>query len=147
MGNLVSTFTAFISPVITDIYVMPMLFSPNLLGGIPFKPPGLFENLFYELLINFLIIGSMATLAGSMSSLAECRKSKIKQSLLNSRYVLLGALVGFIASKTLLFIKAPLLSVSSLLPYAIHFTTGIFVAFFVLIFGIYGNYKTRSDVC
>ena len=45
------------------------------------------------------------------------------------------------------FMKSYILAVTSWLPYATQFATGVFVALFAMFGGMLGNIATRLEVC
>jgi hypothetical protein len=147
MGNLITSMVTIFSPLISKEYVIPMIMHPYRWGGVPFKAPGPFKYIFLYLLSNMLIIGSMATLSGMMTTARECRKVHFWTAMVNSRWALLFAMIGLLIISIFSFIKAPVVTFLSWMPYASQVVTGLFMALFVLLGGMIGNGYNIKDVC
>lgn len=147
MGNLITATVAIFSPLVTREYIIPSIMHPLKWGGIPFVPPGPIKYAFLYILFNFLLIGSAATLSGLMTTAKECRKIQIWTAIINARWSLLFALIGMIILVFFPFIKAPVLSFVSWMPYATHIASGVYLGLAVLIGGMIGNGYNRKNVC
>jgi hypothetical protein len=147
MGNLLTAMVTIMSPLITKEYLIPTFMHPYRWGGVPFEPPGPFKYGFLYLLFNLLIIGTMATISGMMTTARECRKMSFWTSVVNARWALIFALIGIIFVAVFSFLKAPVLALLAWMPYSNLIVTGLYMAPFVLIGGMIGNGYNRKNVC
>lgn len=147
MGNLITTTVAIFSPLLTREYIIPAVMHPYKWGGVPFVPPGPVKYAFLYMLFNFLLIGSAATISGLMTTAKECKKIQLWTAIVNARWAMLFAAIGMLILLIFPFIKGPLLSFLSWMPYATHIASGIYLGLAVLIGGMIGNGYNRKNVC
>lgn len=147
MGNLITTTVAIFSPLLTREYIIPSIMHPYKWGGVPFVPPGPVKYAFLYMLFNLLLIGSAATLSGMMTTAKECRKIQFWTSVVNARWSMLFAVIGMLILVLFPFIKGPVLSVVSWMPYATHIASGLYLGLAVLLGGMIGNGYNRKNVC
>lgn len=147
MGNLITTLTAIPLPLLVQEVIIPYVMHPYRFGGIPFEPPGLFLSVFMNVFFTLIIIGLVATLSGMMTTVRQCKKIQFWTSVYNAKYAMTGGLFGLIILALFPTIKAPLLTIMPRLPFAGVLVTGLYLALFVMIGGMYGNNYNLKDIC
>jgi hypothetical protein len=134
-------------PLFNHLVVMPYLYHPTRWGGIPWYEPSAMMSGFMHMLLNIIVLSLIGTFSSMMSTLGACNKSNLTISLKRSIWLVLGYLVGTSVISIMPFLKAPMLSIGNLFPYANWIVHGFLVSFFVLIFGAIGNKVARGNVC
>ena len=147
MGNLITTMTTIVAPLMTKEFIIPTLMHPYRWGGVPFKAPGLITYCLMYVIFTLLIIGAAATVSGMMSSSKECNKMSFWTSAFYARWAVLGALIGMLFVFIFAFLKAPVLALLSWLPYSNTIVDGLYMSLFVIFMGMIGNNFTRARVC
>ena len=147
MGNLLATSASIFVPLFNHLVTMPYLYHPTRWGGLPWVEPSPFMSKFMHVALNIIVMSLIGMVSGMMSTLGSCNKYDIRLSLMRSLWLVLGYLVGTVFISFAPFLKAPLLSVSVMFPYANWIVHGLLVSVFVLVFGAIGNNVLRNDVC
>lgn len=147
MGNLIATSASIFVPLFNHLVTMPYIYHPTRWGGVPWSEPSAFMSSFMHMFLNIILMAIIGVLSGTMSTLGACNKSNLRLSVLRSLWLVLGYLIGTAVISFMPFLKAPLLSVSVMFPYANWIVHGFLVSIFVLIFGAIGNNVLRKDIC
>lgn len=126
---------------------MPYIYHPTRWGRVPWTEPSPFMNGFMHMFLNIIVIALIGAISGTMSTLGACNKYDFRKSLQRSIWLVLGYLVGTTTISLMPFLKAPLLSISVMFPYANWIVHGLLVSIFVLLFGAIGNNVLRNDIC
>ncbi len=146
MGNLIVTIGSIFIPLISDKLIVPFVFHPLSWGGIPWSEPGISASILTTL-TNILMLTSLSTISGLMTTSRKCDKRDLILSIKRSLWVLVGYFIGNMVAFFLPIIKAPILLATMWLPYAGYLAHGTLVSFFIMLFGAMGNAKLRSDIC
>ena len=146
MGNLIVTIGSIFIPLISDKLIIPFLYHPMRWGGIPWNEPGMSAS-FLSFSFNILMLITLATISGMMTTTRKCNKKNFYRSLKRSIWVVLGYIIGNMSAFFLPIIKAPMLIATMWLPYAGYLAHGVIVSIFVLLFGAMGNARLRIEIC
>jgi hypothetical protein len=147
MGNFITTMVAVVTPLLSKEVVLPWLYNPYNLGGIPFQQPATWMYATTYLVSNSVIIGLVAILSGLMTTLNQCNKMDLGEAYRQAKLPIVWGIIGTIVVHFASLIKAPLLAVFNWLPYADHLVTGALVAVFVMLGGMWANQNSRDHVC
>lgn len=147
MGNIVVTTGSVFIPLFNKLFTIPFFYHPYRWGKIPWYEPNPYFMSLFQFFLNIIMIAFLATISGLMTTQRECRKHDLLKSFKNSLMPIFGYIVGNILVFMMPFLKAPLLSIFSWVPYSGYLVHGAMVAIFVLIFGAMGNATLRENVC
>jgi len=146
-GNLLATLFALFTPYLVRYNLLPYIYHPYRYGGIPFVAPPFFElQMMYYVFIIACITFSYF-IAGYMGSLKVCRYSDYKIVLYNYPKLLVLLLICVAVLVFLPFVKIPLLTVTSMLPFAGELINGVFWALATFIGIAWANRFNVYQIC
>lgn len=147
MGNLIVTVSSIFIPLFNKLVTVPYILHPYRWGGVPWTEPSQLFVMFLNFVFNLMLLSAVSTLSGMMTTEEDCRKHDIWVSFKRSTWVMLGYVIGSIVIFLAPIAKAPILAVSTWIPYAGLLVHNALVSLFVMLFGAIGNSVTRADVC
>jgi hypothetical protein len=147
MGNFIASALSIFVPLTTHLVVLPYMYHPERLGGIPWKPPNPIMLMLVKFISNIAMIIALGTLSGMMTTKQKCKKYDTAKSFSSSKWLVLGFIIGHVVLQLLRNIKSVPLANLSWMPYADWIVTGTIVSIFVLSLGAIGNTKLRKSVC
>lgn len=143
MGNIVATLVSIPLPLVSDIIIVPHLWSPERWGNIPWTPP----PFWISEIINVILMICVSTSSGVMTSLQKCKRKNLSVSLQNSKWQVIGYIIGRIFALLAFPLKTMIISSIAWMPFAKQISEGIITSAFVLLFGMIGNSNNRKEIC
>ena len=143
MGNLIAAISSVPVALVSELIIVPHIWSPTRWGDIPWTPPPFWIG---ELVSIILMIG-ISVVSGVMSSLQKCKRKNIMVSLRNSKWHVFGYIIGRIFALLAFPLKTIMLAGMTWVPFAKKVSEGLITAVFILFTGSIGNTLTRQTVC
>lgn len=149
MGNLLVTAISIFIPITLHTSIIPTLMRPDILGGSPWSPPSMLSYVLLYYFFMYAILWFLSWISNMYYSIFSCQKSNPIESAKYANYTPFIVFLGIFLNNTFLlpFIKSMILSLSSWLPYNLHFVNGIITAPFVFIGMIFSQRYLNKVVC
>lgn len=145
---LIPAIFTIILPISVYKIFIPLIFRPDVYGGIPwFEPSSLTLNIFYYSIMSMFVY-ILAVISCLMMSMKVCKKTSLSLSFKYATFVLTWFWFGIIMINTLFlpYGKAILLNVLKI-PYSVYFVDGILLMPFVLMGTMLARSNNTYDLC